>query len=68
MLHPSLCEGKANLATVKTKSKERVEKIAENKGVLHSSFSFFNRYMCFIFALLKQVLTISIAELNNENG
>ena len=43
MLHPSLCEGKANLATVKTKSKARFEKMAENKEVLHSSFSYFNR-------------------------
>ena len=50
------------------KPKEQVEKMAENKEVLHSSFSYFNRYRCFIFALLKQVLIISIAELNNENG
>ena len=48
--------------------KPRVRKMAENKEVLHSSFSYFNRYRCFIFPLLKQVLTISIAELNNENG
>ena len=67
-MHPASCEGKADLATVKTKRKERFEKMAENKEVLHSSFSYFNRYRCFIFALLKQVLTISIAELKNENG
>ena len=68
MLHPASCKGKADLATVKTKSKEQVENMAENKEVLHSSFNYFNRYRCFIFALLKQVLIISIAELNNENG
>ena len=68
MLHPASCKGKADLATLKTKGKEKAEKMAENKEVLHSSFNYFNRYRCFIFALLKQVLTISIAELKNENG
>ena len=53
---------------LKPRVKDRFEKMAENKEVLHSSFSYFNRYRCFIFPLLKQVLTISIAELNNENG
>ena len=57
-----ICEGKADLATVKTKSKENGRK---QRGFAEF-FSHFNRYRCFVFA--QQVSIISIAEFNNENG
>ena len=60
-----ICNLTSSIIYVKEKPTKSKENGRKQRGFAQF-FSYFNRYRCFVFA--QQVLIISIAEFNNENG